>query len=278
MTYRDILVQVDETPASAARAEAAAALASHAKARLTGVFLKSAFLKTYEGMAMFTDVPPLNLNDLIQRHDAAVGRAAESARTALEQAAARAGVAVEWAEIDGDDGKALVAHGRRHDLTIFPTAARACLGDHRATAAGLAMAIGGPLLVVPDGGLAPAASERVLLAWNGSREAARALRDAWPLIDRAKQLYVLIVSPDGESGADGLLRKHLERHGRQAEVIVDRSSDGEAGVILRRQVRALDVGLVVMGVYGRSRFEESILGGVSREMTEAPPCGLLISH
>ena len=278
MTYRDILVQIDEKPASQARAEGAAALASHAKAKLTGVFLKSNFLKTYTGMATFTDIPPLNLNDMIQKHATAVGRASEAARAVFEQAAARVGVESEWAEIDGDDSKALIAHGRRCDLTVFPTAARACLGDHQSTAAGLAMAIGGPVLIVPEAGLSPTADERVLLAWNGSREAARALRDAMPLLTRAKQAFVLIVSPEGAEGSEARLQRHLERHGAKAEVIVDRSADSQAGDILRRQVKALDIGILAMGVYGRSRLEESILGGVSREMTEAPPCGLLISH
>jgi nucleotide-binding universal stress UspA family protein len=278
MDYRDILVQIDETPAARARAKAAAAVAACTGARLNGVFLKSDFLRTYQGSLTFTDAPALNLDVILQAHAKGVAGAAARAKAVFDQALAEAGVAGDWAEIPGDDSDALAARGRRHDLTIFPPAARTSLGDHRTTAAGLAMTIGGPVLIVPEAGLSPTVGETVLLAWNGSRESARALRDAWPMIARAKEFIVLIVSPKEEGGSDGLLKKHLEAHGREAEVIVDRCADTEAGTVLRRYVRTRDVGMVVMGVYGRSRFEESILGGVSREMTSDPPCGLFISH
>jgi nucleotide-binding universal stress UspA family protein len=278
MTYRDILVDMDGTAASRARAFAAAATASCAKARLTGLFLKSDFLRTMAAATVFVDAPPLNLDTILKEHADAVERAAEQAREAFEQAAGEAGVQSDWVVVPGDDSKALILHGRRHDLTIFPPVARTTLGDFHVSAAGVAMQTGGPVMIVPEAGFGPNVGERVMLAWNGSREAARALRDAWPLIVQAKHVFVLIVVPEGEGGADGLLQRYMEQHGCKPEVIVDRSADGLAGAVLRRQVRALDIGMVVMGVYGRSRFEEFILGGVSREMTDDPPCGLFISH
>ena len=278
MTYRDILVHVDEHPTSRSRAAAAAALAARLSARLTGVFLKSEFLRDAMVAESLAYMPPDALQALIEEEAAARLQASEAARGIFEAEAASAGVTSDWLVVDGGRDQDLIACARRFDLTVFPPIAKVSLGLNDISAAAVALGGGGPVLVIPDGGASPALAERVIVAWKGSRESARALRDAWPLLSQAKDVHVLIVSPRGEGGPDGLLQRHLENHGLKANLIVDRSHDTSAGQIIRDHVAALKADLVVMGVYGRPRLQELVLGGVSHDLLGDPPCALLLSH
>ena len=145
------------------------------------------------------------------------------------------------------------------------------------TPASLALAAGGPAIIAPAK-TAKADFSRVLIAWNGGQEAARALHAAWPIITNADHVDVLIVSPGGLRGSEGALERHFERHGVKPNIILDESEDVVAGKILRRQVEALSPDLVVMGLYGRSRMHELVLGGVSREMLSEPTVSLFVHH
>ncbi|WP_340647609.1 universal stress protein [Phenylobacterium sp.] len=278
MTYRDILVHIDDTPASETRAAAAAELALRSNAHLGGVFLKSEFLRNYMAGEALAYMSPSDTASILKDHASAILQASERGREIFESAAGRAGASSEWMVIDGDFTAPMSACARRFDLTIFPTIACAALGQHTISAADLGLSSGGPVLVSPEHGLMRNLGKRVLIAWKGTRESARALRDAWPLIMGAEQVHILVVSPHGEGGPDGLLQRHFERHGRDAKLIVDRSSDASAAAVLRAQVKALDIDLVVMGLYGRSRIQERVLGGVSHDLVSDPPSALLISH
>lgn len=278
MTYRDILVQIDETPAAAARAITAAGLAAKFQAQLTGVFLKSEFLQNYMAADAMAYMSPSDIDRLLKEHAAATLKASEDARERFERAASEAGVVSDWQVIDGDYDGALIAYARRFDLTVMPPVATAALGTNRVSAADLGLASGGPVLVVGEGGGSPHVGKKILVAWKGTRESARALRDALPLLMTADEVHVLVVSPHGEGGPDGALQRHLERHGLEAKLIVDPSDDVSAAEVLRRQVKALQADLVVMGLYGRPRMQELVLGGVSQDLLRDPPAALLISH
>lgn len=278
MTYRDILVQVDEKPQSRPRAVAAAELARRSGGVVTGAFLRSEYLNDMMATEVLAYMSPPDIDALLKSHAKAVDDAAEVAREAFEAAAAEAGVASSWLTIGGDNRGVLTACARRADLMVLPPVVAVSMARWKYPAGDLAMASGGPVLVVGDDGSAPDFGRRVLVAWNGSRESARALRDAWPVLMAAEQVDVLVVSPKGDGGPDGLLQRHLEHHGCKANVILDRSRDELAGEVLRRQAGALGSDLMVMGLFGRPRVEELILGGVSRDMLGAPPIPLLISH
>ncbi|MDP1632759.1 MAG: universal stress protein [Caulobacter sp.] len=278
MSYRDILVQVDDRAATAGRAAAAAALAGRSGAHLSGVFLRAGFMRNAMASEALANLPPDTLDQLINDHDAGVAKASESARAMFELAAGEAGVVSDFREISGDSDVDLIAHARRSDLTIMPANITASLGMNRISAADVGMASGTPVLVAPAGDFGPAIGKRVLIAWKGSRESARALQDAWPLVTAADEVHVLVIAPEGEGGPEGLLQRHLEHHGCKPNIIIDRSEDASAGDILRRQVEALNVDLLIMGLYGRPRLQEFILGGVSRALLDHPPCALLVSH
>lgn len=279
MSLRDILVQVDDTDQAAPRLRAAADLAGRFKAHLTGAFLANdtppEFVSPDESFMSFS---PQLLDELLKVHTATVETRGEAARLRFETAAADEGVRSEWQVLSGDTRAKLTAAARRADLLVMPRVAVPCLGRDKVEAAQLALACGGPVLITPDGDFAPSVGRKILLAWNGGREASRALRDAWPLIAEAQELHVVVVTPKGEGGPDTGLQRLLEHHGQNANLIVDPSPDGSAGDVLSRQVSAQGADLVVMGLYGRPRFQEFVLGGASRDMLERLPVPLFVSH
>lgn len=277
MTYRDVLVHIDEQPGARFRTTMAAELARRFKADLTGVFLESGLLDNYASAELFAYMPPAEIDRLVKEHAEAVLRASESARLAFEATAADSALTSEWLTIPGERSEPMIRLARHFDLTIFPPSATPAYGLHRINAAALALASGGPVLV-PRENLTGSVGRRILVAWKGTRESARALRDAWPLIAAAEDVRVLKVSRDGADGPEHLLQRHFERHGRPIELIVDRSDDLEASDVIRRHVTALDADLLVMGVYGRPRLQEYILGGVSEEILRDPPTSLLLAH
>ena len=277
MTYRDILVQVASGEEGAARARLASSVAGRFGAHLTGVFLKSAFLRQYMAPEAVAGLPASEIRRLVDEHEAAVDRAAEAGRLVFEAAAADADVKSSWMTISGDTPFDLLACVRRMDLTIMPVSCTAALGQEKITAASVALGGGGPVLVVPDG-VSASFGKRALVAWNGSREAARALRDAWPLLQAADEVHVLVVAREGDGGPESLLQRHLERHGCTSDIVVDRSDDAQAAAVIRRHAEALKADLLVMGVYGRPRLQELVLGGVSHDLLAAPPAPLLLSH
>jgi nucleotide-binding universal stress UspA family protein len=200
MTYRDILVQIDETPTSRGRARFAAGLAGRFEAHLTGVFLKSQFLHQYMAAESLSGMSPDMIDSLLTEHLKAVDKAGEEARMVFEAAAAETGASSEWLTIEGDAPTDLVDCARRSDLTVFPVSATASMGQTRHSAASLALANGGPVLVAPADPPAGSVGRNILIGWNGSREAARALHDAWPFIREADEVHVLIVSTAAWAG------------------------------------------------------------------------------
>ncbi|RYG03626.1 MAG: universal stress protein, partial [Caulobacteraceae bacterium] len=77
---------------------------------------------------------------------------------------------------------------------------------------------------------------------------------------------------------DGMLQRLLERHRIKANLIVDPSDDESAADVIERQMAEFDVDLLIMGLYGRSRLQELVLGGVSRQLLNEMPAPILMSH
>lgn len=278
MSFRQIIVQIDEGRASGLRAKAAADLAQRQGAQLTGVFLTSEYVRQYMAAESLSALPADVLQRVLAGHDEAVAKVAAEAKAQFEAACAASGVAHDWRMVSGDSPGPFLAVARRSDLTIFPRQAKACLSEHGLSAAQVTLASGGPVLITPDDDYAPPVGRRVLVAWNGGREAARALQDAWPILKTAETVHVLTVSPDGDGGPDGQLQNLLVRHGVQAQMIVDPSQDESAVDVIERQVAELGADLLVMGLYGRPRLQELLLGGVSRAMVAASPIPIFASH
>jgi nucleotide-binding universal stress UspA family protein len=278
MTIRDILVYADSAPATRARLEIAAALAARHQAQLTGVFLRSAFMKSFWAAEAAVLAAAIDIAAVIREQEAAVTKAEDAARMEFEGLARDAGVSSDWLSLDGDTDTRLIAAARRFDLTVMPIRARPMLSENEVSASEIAMASGGPVLAVPDGSHGPMVGRRVMVAWKNSRESARALRDAWPLLAAAQEVHVVVASQDGDYGPDGELQDHFHRHGLKPNIIVAADDDLIASAVLRREAIRLKADLIVMGVFGRPRLGQMLFGGVSADLLANPPAALLLSH
>jgi nucleotide-binding universal stress UspA family protein len=145
------------------------------------------------------------------------------------------------------------------------------------------LASGRPLLAVPYAGQFERVGDRVLVAWNASREATRAVNDALPLLRGATIVTVLAVNPKhGIEGhgdvpaADIVL--HLARHGVKAEAAHTIANDISEGDALLSYAADLGADLIVAGGYGHSRARETVFGGVTRTLLEEMTVPMLLSH
>jgi nucleotide-binding universal stress UspA family protein len=280
MVYRDIQMLADDSPAGAARAAIAADLAAHWGGRLTDLFLKVSFppdILTAEGLGYVTSE---TVETMLDSQARAIDHASARAQALFDSAARAGGVSADWRHIEALGGGDLIARARCADLVVAPPIARTCLGGPQVTATNIAMASGGPVLVTPEVPGVVRVGQRILIAWNGSREAARALRDAGPFLARAAEIHVLTIAraAPSEPAGDEALRRRLEPYYAKTAYAQDPGHDGTDSEILRRYVRTLGVDLVVMGLFGHPRLREWALGGVSADLLAAPPAALLISH
>jgi len=277
MSYRNILVLADETAASKTRLSAAAHVADRFGATLTGLFLRSDSVPGFVAGDAFTAVTTVEA--YVEERDHNIAAASAEARTVFETIAARHNLAPHWIEINGDDDLAVLAAVRRYDLTVFPHVATSTFGTHAISASHIGMGAGGPVLVLPESGFPIPFGKRVMVAWKESREAARALRDAWPFLAAADEVHFLSVSPDAPADFDELMKHNLEAHGcRVTRMHVDRNDDVETANIIQRHSGMVGAELIVMGLYGHSRMRQLLLGGVSRDIMGALPLPLLVSH
>jgi nucleotide-binding universal stress UspA family protein len=141
-----------------------------------------------------------------------------------------------------------------------------------------------PVLVMPYAGRRPdRMGENVLVAWNGSREASRAVQEALPLVSASSAVTILLVDPDDDT-ADGEVAQnliaHLGRHGLNARMQIIRRGLTTLPVsdTILTQVAELDADLLVMGAYSHSRFREIILGGVTRDILRDMNVPVLMAH
>lgn len=274
MAFKDILVHVDNSAHCAIRLEVAARLAEAQQAHL---------------IALNVRTRPQIPNYVMSQFGGEIGRifdrvnadAASEARKAFDALSPSAGVTKEWRDVDGLLVDAISLHARYADVTVIgqPDAD----DDGRPLADNLLMDVGRPVLVVPNAGKFPTIGTRVLVAWNGSREATRAVHDALPILRKAERAHVIAVNPSGGMaghgdvpGADICL--HLSRHGVNAVCEHIKSEDLNVGEMLLNRAADEDADLIVMGAYGRSRLRELVLGGATRHLLRHMTVPVLMSH
>jgi len=278
MSYRTIVVHADRAANAEARIALAAAVASREEAHLVGAAMtgmpRSMLAgRSYEGSGVF-------LADYLRR-------AEERVQLALEQFKAmadRLGVQTFEARSSNDDEYAgLCMQARYADLVVLGQAAAdddnegsllPDLPDY------VLLNCGRPVLLVPRTGRFPTIGKRVMVAWNGSVEAAKAVTAALPLLRGAEQVTLAVLgnSADtlGESpGADIAL--YLARHGVNVEVL-RRPEAADPGKAILSLAADFNVDLLVMGAYGHSRFREMMLGGATRTILATATLPVLMAH
>jgi len=276
MSYRSLLVHVNDNESSVRGAGAAAWLAGALGAELVGSYLVPTRELTPFGSAMLPDT-------LVAQILRATGDAQMAAETCFRDAAAQAGLtAIEWRAPAGDPIAAGIRHARYCDLVIVgqPEPGDAAAGFVTELAHSILLASGRPLLFVPYIGARATIGERIVVAWKDTREAARAVADALPLLVRAKSVDVLSIMPPNHT--DELVGEriitYLARHGIAAKLRPEVADDISAGELLLSQVSDLSADLVVMGGYSHSRLQERVMGGVTRVMMTSMTVPVLMSH
>jgi nucleotide-binding universal stress UspA family protein len=210
-------------------------------------------------------------------------REERSARERFDAAAARWGhTKCEWRVARGEALPAVALSARYADLVIAaqPVPGIDYTGHEEAAQEMLAIATGRPVLHVPCAGRFPSCGKSVLVAWNATREAARAVTDSLPILQRAEQVRVLVVDPGVEQGempgAD--LGLYLARHGVKVEVTTRSSGGIGIGEVILSTAAEASADLIVMGAYGHSRIREFILGGATRTLLESMTVPVLMAH
>lgn len=278
MTYKTILVALEDSAPGNRRLAYAAALAARCGAHLTGVHLVSKFMTDKIAVELPSRATPDALRESLAGISAELTAAAANVHAALLSEAARVDVGCEYVEANGDMNAPLVELARRHDLTVMPPAVRALHGYHTVMIGNLAMASGGPVLVMPLRGYEPSAGRRVMVAWKDTREAARAIGDAQPFLSHAESVCVVSACEDRAPGHDAALRRRLQQHATNLQFVVNDRAETPASDILNLELMKTGSDFLVMGLYGRSRLEELVLGGVSKTLLADPPCPMLVSH
>jgi nucleotide-binding universal stress UspA family protein len=171
------------------------------------------------------------------------------------------------------------AQARLNDLTVVDAEPEALAPD-RGLIDALLMDSGRPLLVVPPGQDVFRA-RRIILAWDGSRRAARAAADALPLLRAAETVEVVAVMgekdlPDTVTGAD--IAPHLTRHGVNVTVQTLPALDGDIAETLRNHAALTHADMIVMGGYVHSRLRELVFGGVTQSLLKQCPVALFLSY
>ena len=281
MSYKDLLVVLDAASDTPDRIELAVGLAESFAAHLTGLYpVPSPELPRAAGYADLAALEPI-YRELRARAMAQ----AEETRTVFEAAARRCGVAIEWRAPDDGEEAAPALHARYADLTILGQ--RNPAGDDAAWARPrpehVTLASGRPVLVVPFAGRFATLGRRVVVAWDASREAARAVADAMPLLAAAEGVTVLAVDPEVGPAAQGELpgtdiALHLARHGVKVQIERTVSAGVPIGEVLLSRLADFGADLLVMGAYGHSRARELLLGGATRSILASMTAPVLMSH
>jgi nucleotide-binding universal stress UspA family protein len=208
-------------------------------------------------------------------------------RAAFQEAVRGRGVVAEWRDDDaGGFGVAdcVLPQARTADLVIASQTDPDWAGSDRLDIADrLAMESGRPVLIVPNAGTHEQIGETVLVAWNGRREAARAVFDALPLLQRAKSVKVVWVNPqsEGEPAQDvpaADVCAALARHAVKCEATAQVKPVAGVGGTLLGLAKEHGADLLVMGCYGHTRLREFVLGGASRHVLANMPLPVLMSH
>lgn len=204
-------------------------------------------------------------------------------RTEITGRLANEDVRWDWQEESGFDGSAMIKHASLNDLALVGARVGEGKGSMASPLAGLmAIHCRAPVFVVPGEWRGFDADAPAMVCWNGSEQAARALRAAVPLLRCADAVHMVSVGDKVQIDAHELPAEaavaYLDRHGIDCQQVdLPRGSDSVEDVLMSA-ARAREAGMMVMGAYGQPRLFETLFGGTTRTMLADPPMPVLMAH
>jgi nucleotide-binding universal stress UspA family protein len=222
--------------------------------------------------------------DLIEAQRSRNTAAANESIARFESTAKAATVSAEARTVDASLAGAPDLFGRiarRYDIAVVGQARHEQGASEELMIEGALFGSGRPLIVVPHTHKQGLKLNRIIVCWDGSRPAARAIADSLPFLQRAKSIDIVVVTGERDKSGEITgtnMRRHLARHGITVEI--KHFTRGAAGVQNTILAHAADTGadFMVLGGYGHSRLREFILGGVTRSILKSMTLPVLMSH
>jgi nucleotide-binding universal stress UspA family protein len=197
----------------------------------------------------------------------------------VEDRLRRETVGWDWVHRNELISHALIRYSILADIVVVTLAGRALeRHDPRPLAAAVATGSRAPVLAVPEAVDTLHVDSPVVIAWNGSPEAAAAVRAALPFLRIAPQVHLLEVEDRLSRYPRDLAARYLSRHGVHVEIVQRRPIEESVTRAIVEFAREAGAGLIVMGAYGHSRLRELLLGGVTRDLIGSSPIPLLLAH
>ncbi len=276
MAIRDILAHADASRSNSSSLGVAATLAVSHDAHLTGIHVEP--LLAAPSYALYPVGP-----DLVEAHQLAVQERAKSARSAFDKAVAAVNVSSEWRQIEGDPAREVCTQSRCSDVVVV---GQANSRDPEATpqqiVEDIILGASTPVLVVPYIGAKSGFGHKVLVAWDASRESARAIHDSAPFLRDADHVTVVTVtrgdSTRSQRPAASEVALHLARHGLDVTARDLPGAELSTGDALLSLVADESFELLVMGAYGHARLRELVLGGTTDHILRHMTVPVLMSH
>lgn len=273
--FRDLLVHVDGGEAGRRRVQFAVDLALRTGARLSGLHVMPP-----------PDVPPLykpsQVDEAVAKRSLGLASNTRAAKKAFHEEVAQRLTGTRWFESDGDIVDGISARARYADLVILGQYEwqRPDVAHPLPIAHPVVSRCGRPVLVVPAA-VGLISFDRAAIAWDGSREAVRAVHDALPLLALSRSVEIVtIISPSAVESADDAkhLSTHLANHGIKIEQHAVQIRTEEELTVLRQQIEKAHYDLLVMGGYSHPMWLQFIFGGTTRSMLLSSKIPILVSH
>jgi nucleotide-binding universal stress UspA family protein len=262
---RDVVGLVEGGPGDAGTIEYAARFAAGYSAHLTVAFVSPALRA--DGPAAFARGRAIR--DLLEAFHSEGALLERETRAMFDSVTRRTELAAEWRTIPPSHSEELTTHVRYADVAVLSRPVRETeWGSTGGLAQSLVFASGRPVILLPAAIPATIAT-RVLIGWNASREATRAISDAMPLLARADSVELLVIDPDPRLERHGPapgqdMARYLARHEVKVDVRVTESTARSTALTLLSRAKEFRSDLLVMGAYGHSRLTEFVFGGVTR--------------
>ena len=224
---------------------------------------------------------------VIDEHRKSYQKEAARVEVAVREATAGRALVTEWRLEDAKTSSVAACIGaiaRCSDLIVASQTDAEWPGSHsHDIAERLITESGRPVLLIPNAGHFEKIGNRVLLAWNSTREAARATFDALPFLKLAEEVIVISVNADQDPAGTGTVATAdicatLARHSVKCTALNRQGTSTDAGRTLLAVAADRNCDLLVMGCYGHSRLREFVLGGATRTVLASMPIPVLMSH